>query len=894
MNTQRYRSKQQWKPGETLFRWGMMLLLCISITALASPTVQAQDTTFAVNVVSKTSAHPYNGMGNPNGYAVNGEQGATLTLIRGVTYEFNLDGVSSFHPFYISTSASGGGSGEYTDGVTNSMASDGETLTFTPNTSTPDTLYYQCGNHTYMGYKLIIQTAASPGMMTFEGNLTGDQEVSPVLSTGSGSVTAALDAQNRLSLEGSFDDLSSEVATSVAGGAHIHQALPGQNGGVMMPLTLNLDSDNRGGALASADNTFVLSNEQVEALLNRELYVNIHSTDHTAGELRGQLMLESEQQYIANLSGSKEIPSVSSKGHGTVIAEMHTDTLVLVGSFTDLSSEISAGSHLHDTLAGSNAGVSQGLTVEASSDNRSGVYRADQNKYELSSAQKAKLESRQFYVNVHSTNHAGGELRGQLLPASKATFYTQLSGAAQPRPLDNDGSGAVAAELKADGSLVLTGSFSNLESNFNSDIGGGSHLHIAPAGSNGGVARPISATVSGDMRSGTYMATDNTFSLDSQQEATLMSREYYVNIHTEENASGSLRGQVLPQATAYFDARLTSWNQVPPFESSGNGHVIVEVRDSNIVLTGSFNGMASSFNSDVAGGSHLHMAEIGANGGVQVALHANVGSNDTSGVYAASDNSFTISAANVSSLYDSGLYLNIHSTAHASGELRGQVLPFPNKHPDSSEITMPADTASIEVSGEASSTFTAEWEAASDTNGNAIGYIYQIGSPETGVYHQTFVKGQTSAQVSFGILDSILVSNNIDIGVQDTMYHRVLTTDGSLYSASEAKVMVLTRGEIMTDITETRAVPAKTELKENYPNPFNPKTTIKYSVKEQSPVKLEVYNMLGRKVATLVDRTMNAGSYNVNFNASDLASGVYLYRLTTPNKTMTQKMTLLK
>ena len=88
--------------------------------------------------------------------------------------------------------------------------------------------------------------------------------------------------------------------------------------------------------------------------------------------------------------------------------------------------------------------------------------------------------------------------------------------------------------------------------------------------------------------------------------------------------------------------------------------------------------------------------------------------------------------------------------------------------------------------------------------------------------------------------------------------------------------------------------PTRFELAQNYPNPFNPTTTIRYQLPISTTVKLSVFDMLGRELTTLVNARQPAGTYQVNFNASGLASGVYLYRLTTPEFTETKKMMLVK
>jgi hypothetical protein len=89
-------------------------------------------------------------------------------------------------------------------------------------------------------------------------------------------------------------------------------------------------------------------------------------------------------------------------------------------------------------------------------------------------------------------------------------------------------------------------------------------------------------------------------------------------------------------------------------------------------------------------------------------------------------------------------------------------------------------------------------------------------------------------------------------------------------------------------------LPAEFTLAQNYPNPFNPTTTITFAMPSSANVKLSVFDMAGRHVKTLVNGYVNAGSYDVNFNAANLASGVYFYKLTSDNVNIVKKMVLMK
>jgi hypothetical protein len=90
------------------------------------------------------------------------------------------------------------------------------------------------------------------------------------------------------------------------------------------------------------------------------------------------------------------------------------------------------------------------------------------------------------------------------------------------------------------------------------------------------------------------------------------------------------------------------------------------------------------------------------------------------------------------------------------------------------------------------------------------------------------------------------------------------------------------------------SIPDKFDLAQNYPNPFNPNTTIKYSIADQSVVSLVVFNALGEEVIRLVDKLQQPGNYTVDFDASSLSSGVYIYQLKAGKFAQSKKMLFLK
>ncbi|MCK4978772.1 MAG: T9SS type A sorting domain-containing protein, partial [Candidatus Delongbacteria bacterium] len=88
--------------------------------------------------------------------------------------------------------------------------------------------------------------------------------------------------------------------------------------------------------------------------------------------------------------------------------------------------------------------------------------------------------------------------------------------------------------------------------------------------------------------------------------------------------------------------------------------------------------------------------------------------------------------------------------------------------------------------------------------------------------------------------------------------------------------------------------PLEFELSQNYPNPFNPSTEISFSIKNNSQVKLSVYNSGGEIVSKMINGMMKKGSHSVNFDASELTGGIYFYKLEVDGRSLEKKMLLLK
>ncbi|NWG28379.1 MAG: T9SS type A sorting domain-containing protein [Ignavibacteriaceae bacterium] len=106
--------------------------------------------------------------------------------------------------------------------------------------------------------------------------------------------------------------------------------------------------------------------------------------------------------------------------------------------------------------------------------------------------------------------------------------------------------------------------------------------------------------------------------------------------------------------------------------------------------------------------------------------------------------------------------------------------------------------------------------------------------------------------------------------------------------------VVLEKSKLNIRNFKGETLPIDYALEQNYPNPFNPTTTIRYQLPKDGMVTLKVYDILGAEVATLINEEKVAGRYEVNFDASRLASGVYIYSLNINDFVNVRKMVLLK
>ena len=167
-----------------------------------------------------------------------------------------------------------------------------------------------------------------------------------------------------------------------------------------------------------------------------------------------------------------------------------------------------------------------------------------------------------------------------------------------------------------------------------------------------------------------------------------------------------------------------------------------------------------------------------------------------------------------------------------------------------------------------------KWATATETNNK--GFEIQRSLDKRAYVTISFVdgKGTTTSSQQYKYVDASATSGKY--------FYRLCQVD---FDGSSKYSKVIETGEM---------APTTFELSQNFPNPFNPVTNIKYSVASAQQVTLKVFNVLGKEVATLVNEKKEAGNYSVDFSALNLSSGTYLYRLQAGAFVQTKKMVILK
>jgi len=343
---------------------------------------------------------------------------------------------------------------------------------------------------------------------------------------------------------------------------------------------------------------------------------------------------------FAALSGADEVPANASTATGAAAFSVNPTTKILTGTVTT-SGVNGVAAHIHEGAKGI-----VGPIVFPLNGGPGGVWTVPANTV-LTDAQYAALQANSYYVNVHSAAFTAGEIRGQI--ELRVSFANLTSGQETPATTSTaTGFGSLAVNTTTGaiyGTVVTAGI-----------VGTGAHIHEAASGTAGPILIPLT-----DAGGGVWTVPAGA-TLTAAQVTSWQSGNLYVNVHSAANPSGEIRGQLNLSTPVIQSAALSGASEVPVTPSTATGVGAVGINPITLELSG---GLATT---GITGtGAHIHEAAAGTSGPIIVPLGD--GGSGTWTVPAGT----RFTSGQFMSWGSGNLYLNVHSAAYPSGEIRGQL-----------------------------------------------------------------------------------------------------------------------------------------------------------------------------------------------------------------------------
>jgi hypothetical protein len=491
--------------------------------------------------------------------------------------------------------------------------------------------------------------------LLFSARFTGDQEVPPVNTTATGVGTFFLNAnRDSLCISITAIDLSGPIV-----GAHIHTGVAGTNGPVLVNFTDNINGNQIQATVTGED----LTSDLIASMLREELYFNIHTDANPGGEIRGQILLEADRAFHADLEGAQEVPEAMTPGLGLANFNLskagnRVNYEVVVDG---LSGPIQMA-HLHNAPMGSNGPVVVNLTDGINGNRISGSF----NPLDFDNL-LTEMMAGNIYINVHTADFPAGEVRGQLEMAMGIVHDASLDTEQEiPAPMGANGNGL--AQISLNETLDELTYKIQLEGLTGPAIG--AHFHEGFFGETGGVLINLTGDINGNRIEGSISGE----ALTTENINKFLSGGIYLNIHTDMNGAGEIRGQVFKLARDGYTYTLTGDQEVPAVMTDGMGTGMASIdRDaSNVHFMMAYNELSGP-----QAMAHFHMGSPGENGGVIFNLSpffSQTSSSDAAfGYWTDMDMDTPFDMAAADAFKNEMVYVNIHTSENPSGELRGDV-----------------------------------------------------------------------------------------------------------------------------------------------------------------------------------------------------------------------------
>jgi len=302
---------------------------------------------------------------------------------------------------------------------------------------------------------------------------------------------------------------------------HFHAGLPGTAGPVSFVLATPTSSPASG-------STAALNALQEADLLAGKFYINIHDAANAGGVIRAQLLTEN-LEIIRNvkLSGSREVPASGSSATGTFNGIYNKTTKKLTYNLDYTGAGTPTSMHIHEAKAGTSGNVIFTLATPTLSP-------ATGTTAVFTDWNEASLLAGEYYINLHTTGYAGGEIRGQLTTDNIVVIQSSMTAANEVPASSSTGSATFYVTYNK---TTMVAAYTIVYSGLGTPSS--MHFHKGAAGATGGVEFTLTTPTSSP-------SSGMTTTFTAAQQADLLAGNYYVNIHSVNFASGEVRGQLVP------------------------------------------------------------------------------------------------------------------------------------------------------------------------------------------------------------------------------------------------------------------------------------------------------------------------------------------------------------
>ena len=608
--------------------------------------------------------------------------------------------------------------------------------------------------------------------------------------------------------------------------------------------------------------------------------------------------------FTAAIDGTQQVPQVTTSATGTGSFDLSEDftRLTYFVSYQGMSSAGVTGTFFIGQPGISGTAAGNLNAPAAASGTFSGVWRStDPDPFTRAIAES--LLSGNVYVGFLNANNPGGEIRGQLILGTSLHFEVVCSGSQEVPSVSENGGGT--------GVFVLDPTRTELDywvtyQGLSGSLTSGGELRTGSPGTNGPAVKdiasagyPPSATFKGSWKSADSQPLTRAL-VDS-----MIAGKVYLNFPTLAHGDGEIRGQLILKGGTGFIASIDGSQETPPAMTNASATVSFILDDSHNSVTYSLSYFGPSGTLGM-----IHSGSSGENGASVKTLIADGSASAAtiSGSWTPSDpaEEFTPNMADL--LLTGQLYIELGAAAGSA--IRGQInlttgigltaqlsarqdVPptVVSNGTGTSSVILSPDRQSVSYSltflnltGNISASGGHFHVGAKGVNGTLVRTIVPPNAPGAGSVNGVWRMSDGGPELLTPAIADAFATGDVYIN---------LHTGG--YIGGEIRGQVSYSFDLLSSapMPFSKSV-MKFDLEQNFPNPFNPATQIEFSIPQREHVALQIYDVLGRAVETLVDGVLNEGSHTIEWKPNGRKSGVYFCRLQTETSTLTKKLLYIR